>query len=85
MTKLDKLKARLLQKPKDFTFEELESLLLSLGFEERKTGKTGGSRRLYVKTDTKSIIRLHKPHPSNIIKAYVIKEVIEQLKKEDLL
>ena len=37
MTKLDKLKARLLQKPNDFTFQELETLLLWLGYEEKKT------------------------------------------------
>jgi hypothetical protein len=45
MTKLDKLKARLLQKPNDFTFQELETLLLWLGYEEKKTGKTAGSRK----------------------------------------
>jgi hypothetical protein len=40
MTKLDKLKARLLQKPKDFRYEELAALLLGLGYEEKKTGKS---------------------------------------------
>ncbi|MDO8966820.1 type II toxin-antitoxin system HicA family toxin [Algoriphagus sp.] len=85
MAKLDKLKARLLQKPKDFRYEELETLLLGLGYEEKNTGKTAGSRRLFINIQTKSIIRLHKPHPSSILKTYVILDVINILTKEELL
>jgi hypothetical protein len=85
MTKLDKLKARLLQKPKDFRYEELEALLLGMGYQEKKTGKTAGSRRLFINHQTKSIIRLHKPHPSSILKTYVILELINILTKEELL
>lgn len=82
MTKLDKLKARLLQKPYDFTFQELETLLIGLGYEEKKTGKTAGSRKAFIHPLTKSIIRLHKPHPSPILKKYVILDVIQILTKE---
>lgn len=39
MTKLDKLKARLLQKPNDFTFQELETLLLGLGMKKKRLEK----------------------------------------------
>jgi hypothetical protein len=85
MTKLDKLRARLLQKPKDFRYEELEALLLGLCYEEKKTMKTAGSRRLFINIQTKSIIRLHKPHPSSILKTYVILDVINILTKEELL
>jgi hypothetical protein len=85
MTKLDKLKARLLLKPKDFTYQELETLLLGLGYEEKKTGKTAGSRKSFIHSQTKSIIRLHKPHSSPILKTYVILEVIQILTKEGYL
>jgi hypothetical protein len=85
MTKLDKLKVRLLQKPKDFRYEELEALLLGLGYEEKNTGKTAGSRRLFINNQTKSIIRLHNPHPSSILKTYVILDIINILTKEELL
>ena len=55
MTKLDKLKARLLQKPKDFSFQELETLLIGLGYEEKKTGKTSRYQRLcFVGRDAES-------------------------------
>ncbi len=85
MTKLDKLKARLLLKPNDFTFQELETLLIGLGYEEKKTGKTSGSRKAFIHPVTKSIIRLHKPHPSPILKKYIILDVIQILTKEGYL
>ncbi len=42
MTRKDKLTERLLQRPRDFTWDELVRLLGSLGFESVKGGKTGG-------------------------------------------
>lgn len=48
MTRNEKLKRRLLLLPKDFTFEELESLLFQLGFERDNKGKTSGSLILKV-------------------------------------
>jgi len=44
MSKKEKLMARLLSKPKDFTFEELIVLLGCLGYTEVNIGKTSGSR-----------------------------------------
>jgi hypothetical protein len=85
MTKLDKLKTRLLQKPKDFTYEELSSLLQKLGYEELRLGKTAGSMVAFYHSFTSHIIRLHRPHPSNMIKSYLIRKLIEELEKEGLL
>lgn len=85
MTKLEKLKIRLLSYPKDFTFSELEKLLSQLGFEELKLGKTAGSRKAFYHQELDLLIRLHKPHPSPVLKSYLIKEVIQQLKKVNLL
>lgn len=42
MTKKDKLIQRLCQQPKDFTFAELESIFLKLGFEKDDKGKHQG-------------------------------------------
>ncbi len=74
----DKLLTRLLSKPKDFTWEELETLLSHLGYHEKDKGNTGGSRRKFVNADN-DIINLHKPHPHNIIKRYLIDQIIEKL------
>jgi hypothetical protein len=43
MGQKEKLLARLQQRPKDFTWDELTSLLKTLGYLPKKTGKTGGS------------------------------------------
>lgn len=81
MSKKEKLLERLLSVPKDFTWEELTKVLNSFGYEEVKTGKTGGSRRRFV-DKRKSIITLHKPHPENRVKEYAIRDVIAKLKEE---
>lgn len=79
MGKIEKLIERLLSHPKDFTWDELVKILSHYGYEERKTSKTGGSRRKFI-NDTKNIISLHKPHPSNIVKTYALDIVIAQLR-----
>lgn len=79
-----KLLARLKQKPKDFTWDELTTLLKSLGYIQKKTSKTGGSRRRFVHP-TAPAIMLHKPHPANIVKRYIINDVIELFKREGII
>jgi predicted RNA binding protein YcfA (HicA-like mRNA interferase family) len=77
MTKKDKLLARLFSKPKDFEWRELKTLLKGLGFEE--VGSTG-SRVKFQDSTSGRIINLHRPHPGNVVKQYVLDRVIEELK-----
>jgi len=84
MSQREKLIERLLSIPKDFTWEELIKVLKAFGFEELKGGKTGGSRRRFV-DGNKNVINLHKPHPTNILKEYAIKDVIEILRSKGYL
>jgi hypothetical protein len=84
MTRKEKLIQRFLNKPKDFTYEELITLLSIFGFKENNTGKTGGSRRKFI-NQSGIIINIHKPHPENILKRYQIEQIIEILNQEDLL
>jgi hypothetical protein len=63
---------------------ELKKLLLSFGYRESNVGKTSGSRVRFI-SDEHSPILLHKPHPKPVMKIYMLKQVIEQLKKEELL
>ena len=83
MGKLEKLIERLKSCPKDFTFEEMQSLLLALGFELSNKGKTSGSRVKFFKDGV--CIILHKPHPRKELLAYQIKQVIETLSEEGLI
>lgn len=79
MSKTEKLLQRLLSVPRDFTWEELTKILGVFGYSELKKGKTGGSRRKFA-DEKQNVIILHKPHPGNIVKEYVIRQVITQLK-----
>ena len=81
MSRLEKLKARLLSEPTDYTFDELETLLKNLGFILDTAGKTSGSAVKFVDTKTNHKLKLHKPHPSPVIKGYMIKDIISELKQ----
>lgn len=85
MSRLKKLIERLLSKPNDFAFSDLEKILTNFGYEEFKTGKTSGSRAAFVNRNTMHIIRLHKPHPKPVLKIYQINFLIEEFEKEGYL
>ncbi len=83
MGKKDKLIKRLKQNPKDFTFDEMQNVLESLGFEMSNKGKTSGSRIKFLRNNIAVI--LHKPHPRKELLEYQIKQILEILEKEDLI
>ena len=85
MSRKDKLLKRFLSVPKDFTYAELVTLLGHFGYKEESKGKTSGSRVMFIHENVDTPIRLHKPHPKPILKEYVIKQVIEELKKENFI
>jgi len=80
MSKNDKLITRLLSHPKDFTYNELKTLLLSFGYKEIQGA---GSRVCFAKEKHK--IKLHKPHPDNKLKCYQLDLVIEELINKSLI
>lgn len=79
MSRNEKLLSRLLSVPSDFTWDELVRILAYYGYNELKGGKTGGSRRKFM-DGKKIVIALHKPHPSNLVKGYAIRQIVEHLK-----
>lgn len=83
MGQKEKLLARLKSAPKDFTFEEAETLLNCLGYQKRNKGKTSGSRVMF--TNGRQKLLLHKPHPRKELLAYQIKQLKEQLEQEGVL
>lgn len=84
MTQKEKLIKRLKNSSKDFTWNELTSLLNRLDFIEVKTGKTGGSRRRFINNND-VVITLHKPHPGSILKRYQLEQIIAILSQEGLI
>ena len=84
MSRRDKLIARLKSRPRNLSWDELVRLLGLLGYVESKAGKTGGSRRRFVHPNAPAIA-LHRPHPDNTVKAYIIDEVLRVLTEETLI
>lgn len=85
MSRKEKLKERFLSEPKDFTFDELETLLTHLGFVKSNKGKTSGSRVEFKHLEKDFPIILHKPHPNPELKEYAIKQIISILKTKEIL
>lgn len=83
MGKKEKLIEKLKGNPKDFTFDEMQTLLIYLGFELSNKGKTSGSRVKFFKDNI--VISLHKPHPRKELLDYQVKQVLETLTKEGLI
>ena len=80
MSKAEKLLVRLLSQPKDFTYSELKTLIASFGYSEEQ----GAGSWVCFKSKTHKI-KLHKPHPGNILKQYQINLIIDELKKEKFI
>ena len=80
MSKKDKLLKKFLQIPvlKDLTFQELETLLLSCGFV--KTDGAGSAVKFFHR-DKDILVNLHKPHPLNILKIYLVKQIQLKIKE----
>ena len=83
LSKKEKLIQKLNSNPKDFTFEEMQTLLEMLGFELFNKGKTSGSRVKFIRGNTTII--LHKPHPRKELLEYQVKQILVILKGENLL
>lgn len=84
MSKQEKALERLCREPTvaDFTWDELVSLIESLGF-ELINGK--GSRKKFRHLETNLTINLHRPHPSSIVKKYALRYVVDELKMHGLI
>lgn len=82
MTTLEKLRNKLISRPRDFTYNELIRVLRGLGYTELQGS---GSRVVFSNEKIKHKIKLHKPHPGNILKRYQIDLIIQELKSKNLL
>ena len=85
MGKKEKLLRKLFSVPKDFSFQELESLMGYYSYRLRNKGKTSGSRVAFVHDSSGSKLLLHKPHQSKYLLSYQVKDVIQFLVSEGLV
>lgn len=84
MGKKEKLIQRLKSRPKDFSFDDAETLLNYFDFVRSNKGKTSSSRIVFISNAHGSIL-LHKPHPQKELKAYQVKQLIDFLEQEGLV
>lgn len=84
MGQKEKLIKKLKSKPKDFTFQEAETLLNYFSYTRSEKGKTSGSRIMFV-SENHTPILLHKPHPRKELLVYQVKQLIGQLEQEGLI
>lgn len=84
MSKKEKLIKRLLSRPSAFTVTEMDTLLGYFGYYRRNEGRTSGSR---IKYDHPKLppIKMHKPHPTNIVNRNYLNDIIKRLREEGLL
>lgn len=82
MSKFEKILHRLKQRPNDFTWNELQTIMRHLGYTEIKGS---GSRRKFIHRELNVSVSLHEPHPQPLIKRYAIDLIIEHLKEEGLI
>ena len=80
----EKLARSLRENPRDFTFEEAETLLRYFGYERSDKGRTSGSRVMFISEGHPPIL-LHKPHPRKEFLMYQLKQLLEALEQEGLL
>lgn len=88
MGQKEKLEQRFKSVPKDWTFDEMTALLGYYGFTLSNAGKTGGSRVKFIHKGKGIVIMMHKPHDANgknVVKTYMIRQVLKQLEEEGLL
>ncbi len=85
MGQKEKLIAKLKSNPKNFSFDDAESLLNCFTYRRSNKGKTSGSRVMFTSDEYKTKILLHKPHPRKELLEYQIKQLIELLEQEGLI
>lgn len=76
MSRSDKIIIRIKNKPKDFSWSELQQLMSLFGYEELN-GR--GSRKKFFHPQSKKILAMHKRHPDDTLLPYQINDVISFL------
>ena len=82
MSSFEKLQIRFLSTPQDFSYDELKRLLSGFGYKEQQRS---GSRVVLKNERLHHSIKLHKPHPGNILKRYQVNTISKELKIKGLL
>lgn len=75
MSRREKLYQKIKNNPKNVRFEEIEQLLLNIGFEERQARK-GSSHYIFYHERLKNNIVIPKPHQGKHVKPIYIRKAL---------
>jgi hypothetical protein len=81
----DKKMLRFVGKPNDYSFQEMNALLVSLGHHLKKGGTTAGSATVYVNQFGGQPVRFHKPHQHKHFGKETMDSVYTQLDRHKLI
>jgi len=84
MSTVEKLKGNLKNRPATYKWNDIKRVLTNLGYKEDSGGKTSGARVKFIHA-TAALIIIHKPHPGNELKKYIIDFIVDTLEQEGLL
>jgi hypothetical protein len=85
MSKHEKLLIKLLSNSKNFTYDEMVTLLRGFGYIEEDRGRSSGSAVMFYNKVLNDKIMLHKPHPQKELKKYILDLIVEKLKNNKML
>ncbi len=85
MSARDKLIKRFRAMPRDFSFDEMIRLFAAFGFEVSNKGGTSGSRLAFINSEKGLSYNMHRPHPDNAIKMYVMRQVMDFMVENQLI
>jgi hypothetical protein len=71
-----------MSRPRDLKYTELVTLLRGFGYREYQGA---GSRIVFINEELKHKIKIHKPHPGNIMKGYQIDLIIKELVSKGII
>ena len=84
LSSIKKLINRFKRIPADFKYSDLVTLMEHFGYTEDTGGKTSGSRIRFIHNDL-APVAIHKPHPGNEMKKYMIRDIIRIMKERGQL
>ncbi len=85
MSKHEKLTGKLLRLPKNFSYEEMVTMLAGFGYVKVERKRASGSAVMFYHKELNDKIMFHKPHPGNELKRYILELVIEKLKSNKMI
>jgi hypothetical protein len=85
MSKNEKLVKKLLEEPRNFTFDELVTLMRDFGYSAENRGRSSGSAIMFYNSALNDKIMIHKPHPEKEVKRYVLLLIIEKLRNNKMI